>query len=133
MWRSRSWLGHLLPVPLHGGARCSWRPSSASCSSGTSPVFAPEEPAISEPFLGVVTDAPVPTVRGVLLGSPAAAAGLRAGDLLLEVGGHPLRTAVDLQTGLRHYRPGDEVTVRLARDRQLLDLKLVLVANDRKH
>ena len=76
----------------------------------------------------MLTDAAVPAVRGVLPGSPAAEAKLRIGDLILEVGGHPLRTGLDLHVGLRRFRPGDEITVRLAREGHLHDVRLVLVA-----
>jgi serine protease Do len=59
-------------------------------------------------------------IRGVEEGSPAAAAGLRSGDLIVEVGGRPVATPDDLFAALEvtetHLsvvvaRGGDEVTV----------------------
>jgi serine protease Do len=58
-------------------------------------------------------------VRGVEDGSPAAVAGLRSGDLIVEVGGRPIATADDLFGALEVTEPhltvvvargGDEVT-----------------------
>jgi S1-C subfamily serine protease len=79
-------------------------------------------------FLGVLTNAAEPAITGVLAGSPAAEAGLRRGDLILELGGYSVRTGADLQGGLRLFHAGDEITVRLAREGHLLDVKLVLGA-----
>jgi hypothetical protein len=75
------------------------------------------------PYFGVVPefgDRPSDGVRitGVRAGSPAEKAGLRGGDVLVELGGVALRTLDDLTFALRAHRPGDEVAVRFVRDGQ---------------
>ncbi len=49
-------------------------------------------------------------------GSPAAKAGLRRGDILIEFDGRPIDNLYDFTYALRGKRPGDEVTVRVLRD-----------------
>jgi S1-C subfamily serine protease len=99
------------PPPLHSAS------STASAISATPTAF-----------LGVLTNAADPAIRGVLAGSPAAEAGLRRGDLILEIGGHSVRTGADLKGGLRLFHAGDEITVRLARESHILDVRLVVGA-----
>jgi serine protease DegQ len=49
-------------------------------------------------------------------GGPAAAAGLRPGDIILSIGGKPTPTTSELYEVLRAYKPGDKVEVRIIRD-----------------
>jgi len=49
-------------------------------------------------------------------GSPAAKAGLRRGDILVEFDGKPIDNLYDFTYALRSKRPGEEVTVRVLRD-----------------
>ncbi len=49
-------------------------------------------------------------------GSPAARAGLRAGDVLIEFDGRPIENLVDFTYALRSKKPGDEVEVVVLRD-----------------
>ena len=79
-------------------------------------------------FLGVVTNASDATIRGVLPGSPAAEAGLLAGDVIIELGGRRVHVGADLQVGLLRYRAGDAVTVRVLRLNHPLHVQLVLGA-----
>jgi S1-C subfamily serine protease len=58
----------------------------------------------------------------VVEGSPAAAAGLRPGDLVLAVDGTPVADAVDLQRLLTADRIGADVALAVARDADLLQL-----------
>jgi len=57
--------------------------------------------------------------------SPAADAGLRAGDLLVEVDGEPLRDVGDLQRVMVSERIGHELPVRLDRSGRLLRIGVV--------
>jgi S1-C subfamily serine protease len=50
-------------------------------------------------------------VAGVVSGSPAAEAGLAAGDIITALDGATLDTASSLSSALVHYRPGDKVTI----------------------
>lgn len=60
--------------------------------------------------------------------SPAAKAGLRAGDLLVGFDGKPIRTLYDFTYALRAKSPGDEVEVRVMRGDTPLVVKVALTA-----
>jgi S1-C subfamily serine protease len=51
------------------------------------------------------------TISGAVSGSPAASAGLTAGDTITSVGGHSVSSAADIQDVLVKYHPGDKVSV----------------------
>jgi hypothetical protein len=85
-----------------------------------------EAPALRErgagygPYFGILPDfgeLPVPGVRitGVRPGSPAARAGLTAGDIIVRFAGVTVRTLDDLTFALRSRRPGDRVEVVFVR------------------
>jgi S1-C subfamily serine protease len=52
------------------------------------------------------------TIAGALSGSPAAGAGLTAGDTITSVGGQPVSSATDIQQVLVRYHPGDKISVQ---------------------
>jgi serine protease DegQ len=62
-----------------------------------------------EPTGGVV-------VQAVGQGGPAAAAGIRPGDIIVNIGGTPTPTTSELYEALRDHKPGDKVEVRVIRD-----------------
>ncbi len=62
----------------------------------------------------------------VLPGSPAAKAGLRAGDVLVEFGGKPIGNLYDFADALRRSRVGDVVKVKVLRDGQPLTVTVTL-------
>jgi S1-C subfamily serine protease len=51
------------------------------------------------------------TVAGVVSGSPAAKAGLAAGDVIVSVDGHSVSSSPSLQSELQLYHPGDRVRI----------------------
>ncbi len=51
------------------------------------------------------------TISGTLAGSPAAQAGLSAGDVIVSVDGTSVGSGTDLSSVLGRYKPGDEVTI----------------------
>jgi S1-C subfamily serine protease len=51
------------------------------------------------------------TVEGTLAGSPAAAAGLSAGDVIHSAGGHAVTSPASLQAVIEQYHPGGKVRV----------------------
>jgi S1-C subfamily serine protease len=51
------------------------------------------------------------TVEGTLSGSPAAQAGLSAGDVIDSVDGHAVSSSSDVQSVIEQYHPGDKVSV----------------------
>jgi S1-C subfamily serine protease len=98
-----------------------------------SPPFLPPAPEVPDAaagsaFLGVLTGPASAQIRGVLPGSPAAEAGLRTGDVILAVGGRPVRRGADLQDRIRRYRAGDEVSLHIARQGRPLELRVRLGA-----
>jgi hypothetical protein len=71
-------------------------------------------------YLGTIPDyAPAERgmrISGVRAGSPAEAAGLRSGDVIVRVGDHATDDIYAFTEALRAYRPGDRVTLVVLRD-----------------
>jgi serine protease Do len=65
-------------------------------------------------------------VRKVIAGSPAVKAGVREGDIILEVDGQETSSLGDLRRVLDLCQPGDEVTVKISRGGQAVSLKATL-------
>jgi S1-C subfamily serine protease len=63
----------------------------------------------------------------LLDGTPAAKAGVRPGDLIVEVDGRPIESVADLQRVLVGELVGRGVSLRIARGNRLLDLALTAV------
>jgi putative serine protease PepD len=74
--------------------------------------------AIQRPYLGVSTEAAAGGVRvgEVTAGGPAAAAGLRAGDLVVDVAGTRVSAPDDVSAAIESRRPGQRLDVVLERD-----------------
>jgi S1-C subfamily serine protease len=67
-------------------------------------------------------------LAGVRAGSPAARAGLRAGDIVVRFGKHDIRSLDDYTIAISEAAPGDEVEVVVRRDGAALTLRAVLEA-----
>jgi membrane-associated protease RseP (regulator of RpoE activity) len=67
----------------------------------------------------------------VLKDSPAAAAGLRAGDRLVSIDGREMRRAADVDLALRARKPGEEIRVAYRRGEAASEVKATLLARDR--
>jgi aminopeptidase YwaD len=59
-------------------------------------------------------------------GSPAAKAGLKAGDILVAFDGKPIQNLYDFTYALRSKRPGEEVLVRVMRGGEAVEAKVLL-------
>jgi aminopeptidase YwaD len=59
-------------------------------------------------------------------GSPAAKAGLRAGDILVEFDGKAIQNLYDFTYALRARKPGDEVKVKVLRGKETVAADVVL-------
>jgi hypothetical protein len=59
-------------------------------------------------------------------GSPAAQAGLKAGDILVEFAGKPIKNLYDMTYALRAHKPGEEVMVTVRRGSERLTVKVKL-------
>ena len=65
-------------------------------------------------------------VSSVAADTPAAAAGLRAGDVITAVGGQSTTTPSDVVSALRRVQPGEAVDISVTRERKSLTLKATL-------
>ncbi len=65
-------------------------------------------------------------IDGVVANSPARSAGIQPGDVIIQLNGRPLRTIEDMQNFMRRAKPGQQITLRIWRDGQTLDLKVTL-------
>lgn len=69
-------------------------------------------------------------VEGVTEESPAFAAGIQAGDVILEMTGNPISSSSDLLRLLEERQPGDEVLFRIKRKNEEMDIPVLLGKND---
>ena len=67
-------------------------------------------------------------IGGTSAGSPAAAAGLKSGDVLTAMGERKLDTLQDLSDELARARPGQTVKLRLLRDNHPVEVDVTLAA-----
>lgn len=65
-------------------------------------------------------------VQNVTPNSPAAAAGLQRGDLILKIGDEATNTVTDLRSAVNNHKVGDTVNVEIQRNGQPQTLKLTL-------
>lgn len=65
-------------------------------------------------------------LKSVSSGSPAQAAGLRAGDIVRQVNGRNIDDAVELVVEVRNHAPGDELTITYERDGATSEATLTL-------
>jgi Zn-dependent M28 family amino/carboxypeptidase len=65
-------------------------------------------------------------LTGVRAGSPAEAAGIQAGDIIVRIGDHEVKDLYAMTDALRAYKPGDSVIVAVMRNGKRLDLRATL-------
>ena len=107
------------PEPFHPASTGPAAPSTAGGEGrkvllGTVPDFAFAGPGVK--------------VGGVVDGSPAAKAGLVAGDILVSIGGDPLPNLKAYSELLKRHKPGDVVRVRWSRDGKEQEADVTLAA-----
>ena len=87
-----------------------------------------EKGYISTPYMGVsITnewDGVGVYVASVEPGSPAAAAGLKKGDLIVGLGDYATTTLAELDKALNNFEPGDTATISVYRNRQVVELTI---------
>jgi hypothetical protein len=81
----------------------------------------------SEVYLGSIpdmagSDVPGLKLTGVRAGTPADVAGLKAGDVVVEFGGRPVKDLYEYSNALYSHKPGDEVDIVVVRDGKRLTL-----------
>jgi hypothetical protein len=99
-------------APAHSGDPSSGGGSGYGPDFGSIPDFG--GPANGVRFSGVRDD------------SPAAKAGFKAGDVLVEFGGKPIQNLYDFTYALRAHKPGDVVKVKVLRDGQPFEAEVLL-------
>jgi S1-C subfamily serine protease len=93
--------------------------------------YVPVDPALAaEQDLPVEYGALIGTADGtgqaVFPGSPAEAAGLQAGDIVVSVDGEQLSADTDLSTVILPHSPGDTITLRVLRDNSAREVQVTL-------
>lgn len=90
----------------------------------------PEMRGGSRPYFGSIPDfAQVGKgygIQGVSPGSPAADAGLKGGDVMVDLGGNRIGGLEDFDAALRKYKGGDKVEVTVLRDGKEVKLTVTL-------
>jgi len=65
-------------------------------------------------------------LSGVRAGSPAEEAGLKGGDILIQLGDHVIKNLYDMTDALNAYKPGETVALVFLRDGQRVETKTTL-------
>ena len=81
-------------------------------------------PDLREQYNLVPTEGAV--ILDVMAGSPASSAGLRQGDVIVEIDGKKITSADQVTEITRSHKPGDALKVTVQRGRERLDLKVTL-------
>lgn len=86
-------------------------------------------------YLQAYPEAKLGTETGVYIvqiytDSPAAAAGLREGDIITELEDKKIETMTQLISGLFQYRPGDSVKLSVLRDQRPMTVTVTLISMD---
>jgi aminopeptidase YwaD len=94
-------------------------PKSSQIAAGGFRVFLGTIPDYSEEVKGV-------KLTGVIEGSPAEKAGIRAGDIIIEFGGKKVENIYDYTYALQEHKPGDFVTVIVLRNSNQVSMEVKL-------
>jgi aminopeptidase YwaD len=106
------------------------RPGRLSFQKTANPQMASSRSG-SQAYLGSVPDMAASDVTGVRLsgvrqGSPAEVAGLQAGDVIVELGGAPVKDLYSYSDALYSHKPGDVVKIVAMRGTQRVELSVTL-------
>ncbi|MCA9072267.1 MAG: M20/M25/M40 family metallo-hydrolase, partial [Planctomycetaceae bacterium] len=84
----------------------------------------------SRPYFGSIpdfgTNAEGYAISGVAPGSPSDKAGLKGGDVIIQIGKQKIGSLDDFDLALRKFKPGDQVDVTVMRKDKKVTLKVVL-------
>ena len=82
---------------------------------------------VEHAYLGVsLADDGAAKLESVMTGGPAAGAGLRAGDLVIEVAGERIETGDELRGAIDARKPGDELELKVRRGSEERDVTVKL-------
>ncbi len=106
-------------------------------ASQPAPVAGSARTSGGDVYFGSVPDMGAGTGKGMHLsgvtpGSPADKAGIKTGDIIIELGGTPIADLYEYTDALRSHKPGDSVKVVVLRAGQRLELTAVLVARGQR-
>ena len=65
-------------------------------------------------------------VAEVIEGLPAAKSGVQVGDIIVAVAGEPVTMEIDLRNRIYFHKPGDEVTLDILREGEIVPVEVVL-------
>ena len=108
------------------------RPTRLTFVKSASPVTSGNASRVgSQAYLGSIPDMGATDVVGLRLssvrgGSPADVAGMKAGDVIVEFAGTPVKDLYTYSDALYAHQPGDTVTVVVLRGAERLSLKVTL-------
>ncbi len=105
--------------------------ASVTLSAVSRPMKVPEKRAVIGVLLGDPGKDPGVPIDQVTPGSPAAGAGLKAGDAILKVDDKPVTGRASLRDILEPKAPGDTITLSYRRDGKTQEVKLKLAADER--
>lgn len=131
-------IGEQLTMNLHVPVdvfRTDWARLVRSESWGRLSELMGTPPSPDRPAIGVLGDrsTELPQVAEVLPASPAEAAGLQAGDVVLRVRDAEIETFDDLKAAVGRCRPGDELALTILRGAERLQVTLVVGALGRSN
>jgi hypothetical protein len=123
-------LAHVVDYAERVTRRIADRPSRLNVVRAAAPPPVSSAADGSRPYLGTIPDmsAEVPGVRltGVNRGSPSDKAGLRAGDVIVEFDGKPVKDLESYSAALYARKPGDTVAIVVLRDGHRVTLEATL-------
>jgi M6 family metalloprotease-like protein len=105
--------------------------ASVALAAVSRPMKVPAQRAVIGVLLGDPGKEEGVPIDQISPGSPAAAAGLKAGDALLKIDGKPVTGRAGLRDILEPKAPGDTITLTYRRDGKVQDVKLKLAADER--
>lgn len=103
----------------------SWDRLAAGQAWGTLPGYKPVIGVVGPEDNGTATSQPAEIVK-VINGSPAAAAGLKEGDIVVRFDDSAVATFEELQRAVEGVAPGDRVSVEVDRQGQRLRLRIIV-------
>jgi serine protease Do len=80
------------------------------------------------PFIGVrgAKNVDNALIESVYPGSPAEQSGMQGGDVIIEFEGSPVKNFSDLSAAVEKTEPGDEVTLKVKRGEETVELKMTI-------
>jgi S1-C subfamily serine protease len=99
-------------------------PHAGAVAGSSTPGYGPEFGSVPD-FAEIPNGVRFADIRE---GTPAAQAGLKAGDILIEFDGKPIGNLYDFTYALRSKKPGDRVTVKVLRGTETVTASVLLRA-----